>query len=274
MTEYDIDLSYDKIYVTKGVASMKNKANLPYIITVIVFTVGVITFILESSSKGVHMIPFVIAAICLKGSFLLACTACPIGLVFQSLHKNKTKFDKWILGLNLTGVIFTFSLLLFLLIAFPNDFKGEKDVRKQIKAEQEILYKEYQPVLDYLANYKKKYGVYPASIDNVAPKSKLFDKYEYNLTKDDKGYWLQVYTVNAPIEYYYNDEAENGYNYYEGDGYFDGFMDNEYYYQIDDKWHAIMFEHFTRHSKVFGEAKSEKETDTWMKNNVDKFDKK
>ena len=253
---------------------MKNKANLPYIITVIVFMVGIVLFAMQVFQNDVNMPLFIAAAICLGGGIIFSYTICPIGLIFHFRNKNKTRLDKWLLGLNLTGVIFAFAMLLFSLVAFPNDFKGEKDVRKQIEAERATLNKEYQPVLDYLANYKKVHGVYPANIDSIAPKSELFDKYEYHLTKDDKGYWLQVYTVNAPIEYYYNDESENGYNYYQGDGVIDGALDNDYYYQIDDKWHAIMLQHFTRHSKVFGEAKSERETDTWMKNNIDKFDKK
>lgn len=253
---------------------MRNKSNLPYLITITLFIIGFSLFIFLAFLSSVHMLLFTVSAICLWGSIALGYTICPIGLIFQFLHKDKTVFDKWILGLNLTGVIFAITLLIFVLIAFPNDFKGEKDVRRQIAVEQETLNKEYQPVLDYLSDYKKKHGVYPANIDSVAPKSELFDKYEYHLTIDNKGYWLQVYTVNPPIEYYYNDESENGYNYYNGDGMIDGFLDNDYYYQIDDKWHAIMLQHFTRHSKVFGDAKTERETDTWMKDNIDKFDKK
>ena len=41
----------------------------------------------------------------------------------------------------------------------PNFFVTEKDVRNQIALEQEALNKEYQPVLDYIENYKKSHKV-------------------------------------------------------------------------------------------------------------------
>ena len=253
---------------------MKNKSNLPYLITVLLSVLSIISIIIIVCMDGGSDILSGFALLCLIGSVTLTYIACPIGLIFQFLHKEKTIFDKWLIGLNLTGIIIAFSILLFTVVAFPNKSKGEKDVRKQIKAEREILNKEYQPVLDYLATYKKNNGVYPISIDSIAPKSELFDKYEYHLAKDKKGYWLQVYSINAPIEYYYNDEHDNGYNFYKGDGHIDGAIDNDYYYQIDDKWHAVMLQYYTRHSKIIRGVKSEKDVDTWMKDNVDKFDSK
>ena len=101
---------------------MRNKSNLPYLITITLFIIGFSLFIFLSFLSGVHMLLFTVSAICLWGSIALGYTICPIGLIFQFLHKDKTVFDKWILGLNLTGVIFAITLLIFVLIAFPNDF--------------------------------------------------------------------------------------------------------------------------------------------------------
>ena len=42
---------------------------------------------------------------------------------------------------------------------------------------------------------------------------------------------------------------------------------------MDDRWHAIMLQHFTRHSAVWNGGQTERETDEWMKTNADKFEK-
>lgn len=244
-----------------------NKANLPYFITLVAISVFLIIIFLTHIFAPHIMSAFFILII------VQVYLACPVGLVFQILHKNKTKFDKIILTLNLIGIILSYLLIILIFLAFPNDFKDEKDVHHQISLEYPILNKEYQPVLDYLSQYKKEHGVYPKSIDEkLLPKSKTFEMYKYQTNYDGKGYWLQVYPKKGPIEYYYNDENDNGYNYYNGNGYIDGFLDNDYYYEINDKWHAIMLQHFTRHSILLNGGQTEREVDEYMKNNADKIE--
>jgi len=100
--------------------------------------------------------------------------------------------------------------------------------------------------------------------------------YKYHSSNESKGYWLQVYHVNGPIEYYYNDENDDGYNFYKDSGYIDSAFDNDYYYEINDKWHAVMLQNLTRHSILSGGGdvgNAEREADEWMKNNVEKFEK-
>ncbi len=249
-----------------------NKSNLPFLIFVFVLLATILlSFISVIIQHEIIAVLILTLDILLFPLFFIAC---PIGLIFQFLHKEKTTFDKWILGLNLVCVTLLIAIVIFIRIAFPNDFVKEKDVRAQINNEYSILNKEYKPVLDYLSQYKKQHGVYPKSIDEkIIPNSETFEMYKYNTSYDGKGYWLQVYPKNAPIEYYYNDENDNGYNYYNGDGYIDGFLDNDYYYKIDDTWHAIMLQHFTRHSIVWNGGHTERETDEWMKTNADKFEK-
>ena len=250
-----------------------NKANLPYFIALVFVILSPILLILALGIPA-FKIQFIITSSLFILFIALVYVVSPIGLIFQILHKNKTKFDKIILTLNSIGIIFSYLLIIFIFLAFPNDFVDEKDVRTQIDNEILTLNNEYKPVLDYLAKYKKEHGVYPESLDDkLLPKSKIFEMYKYHTSYDGKGYWLQVYPKKGPIEYYYNDENDNGYNYYNGDGYIDGFLDNDYYYEIDDKWHAIMLQPLTRHSVVWNGGHTERETDEWMKTNADKFEK-
>lgn len=251
-----------------------NIVNLPCIITLVVFIIGFTSLIIEALLDNINMFYSNISINCILCSIVSVYTICPISLIFQFLNKNKNKLDKWLLGLNLAGVIFFISTLIFVIFAFPNEFKGEKEVRVQINQEYSILNKEYQPVLDYLKNYKKEHGVYPDSLDEkIIPKSDCFDMYKYHTTYNGKGYWLQVYPENGPIEYYYNDENDKNVNYYDGDGYIDGALDNDYFYKIDEKWHAIMLQHLTRHSLFWNGGQTEREVDEWMKNDVEKFEK-
>ena len=250
-----------------------NIVNLPCIITFVVFIIGFASLIIGALLDNVNMFYFKVSTICILCSIVSVYTICPISLIFQFLNKNKNKLDKWLLGLNLAGVIFFISTLIFVIFAFPNEFKGEKEVRVQINQEYSILNKEYQSVLDYLKNYKKEHGVYPDSLDEkIIPKSDCFDMYKYHTTYNGKGYWLQVYPKNGPIEYYYNDENDKNVNYYDGDGYIDGALDNDYFYKIDEKWHAIMLQHLTRHSLFWNGGQTEREVDEWMKNDVEKFE--
>ena len=205
-----------------------------------VFIIGFTSLIIEALLDNINMFYSNISINCILCSIVSVYTICPISLIFQFLNKNKNKLDKWLLGLNLAGVIFFIS----------------------------------QPVLDYLKNYKKEHGVYPDSLDEkIIPKSDCFDMYKYHTTYNGKGYWLQVYPENGPIEYYYNDENDKNVNYYDGDGYIDGALDNDYFYKIDEKWHAIMLQHLTRHSLFWNGGQTEREVDEWMKNDVEKFEK-
>ena len=249
-----------------------NKSNLPILMLISTFLLMFVLIFLSNITKLSFFA--ILSVICNFLFILLYVVACPIGLILQLWHKGKTTFDKWMIGLNITGLLLLAAFMVFIRMAFPNDFVSEKDVRAQISKEYPILNKEYKPVLDYLAQYKKQHGVYPELIDEkVIQKSETFEMYKYNTSYDGKGYWLQVYPKKAPIEYYYNDENDNGYNYYKGDGYIDGFLDNDYYYKIDDTWHAIMLQHFTRHSVIWNGGHTERETDEWMKTNADKFEK-
>lgn len=249
-----------------------NKSNIPFLTAV----GGVVLFFVLCCLSNCFQNDFIIIlpvfiCILLMPLFILGC---PIGLIFQILHKDKTKFDKVLLVLNSICVVFMVLTIIFLFIAFPNARVGEKQVREQIEEEYTTLNLEYQPVLDYLAKYKKENGIYPDKIDEkVIPNSKTFDEYKYNTNLDKKGYWLQVYPIKGPIEYYYNDENDKGYNYYKGNDYIDGAFDNERYYEIDEMWHAIKLDYFTRHSFFFNGAHPEQETDEWMKNNIEKFEK-
>ena len=249
-----------------------NKANLPYFITFGFVVLFPILLILDMNIS-VFKIQFIITSILFLLFIALVYVVCPIGLIFQILHKNKTKFDKVILVLNSIGIILSYLLILFVFLAFPNDFVKEKDVRAQISREYSTLNSEYQPVLNYLAKYKKDNGVYPEQIDEkILPKSKIFEMYKYHTNYDGKGYWLQVYPKKGPIEYYYNDENDNSYNYYKGNGHIDGFLDNDFYYEIDTKWHAVMLQHLTRHSILWNGGSTERETDEYMKNNAQKIE--
>lgn len=122
--------------------------------------------------------------------------------------------------------------------------------KKQIADEYHILKTEYEPVLNYLAKYKLKNGVYPDNIDNIVFNFTSFEKFEYSISDDKKGYYLIVYPFQSPIEFYYNEKHENGYKYYENDGVYDDFLDNENFIKVDDNWHAIKYDLFSRHNKV------------------------
>jgi len=250
-----------------------NKANLPFLIAIGIFILEIILLFIYFMFNILITLTFIFL---LLASILIP-LLCVTGLIFQILNKEKTLFDKIILSLNSIVIFFMIFLIVFVYIAFPNKFKGEKDVRKQIAQEYSTLNSEYAPVLDYLAQYKKSNGVYPSSIDEkVIPKSKTFEMYKYHTSNEGKGYWLQVYPVNGPIEYYYNDENDDGYNFYKDSGYIDSAFDNDYYYEINDKWHAVMLQNLTRHSILSGGGdvgNAEREADEWMKNNVEKFEK-
>jgi hypothetical protein len=138
----------------------------------------------------------------------------------------------------------------------------------------QALEKEYQPVLNYLAKYKKDNGIYPETIKpELIKNSGVFEDYIYSVQKDGKGYWLEVYPKNGPIEYYYNDENDQGYNYYNGNGSIDSAFTNYDYYEINKNWHAVKCDLITRHSKFIKNFPPERDTDVYIKNNIDKFSK-
>lgn len=84
---------------------------------------------------------------------------------------------------------------------------------------------------------------------------------------------LEVYPKKGPIEYYYNDENDQGYNYYNGNGSIDSAFTNYDYYEINKNWHAMKCDLITRHSKFIKKFPQERDTDVYMKNNIDKFSK-
>ena len=53
---------------------MRNKSNLPYLITVALFVIGLILLIIEALMEGVHMLLFNISATCLWGSIIFTYT--------------------------------------------------------------------------------------------------------------------------------------------------------------------------------------------------------
>ena len=256
-----------------------NKANLPFFIAlgmfigllvlpIIAFIFYVICFSINSNLAAIPLGGVLIFGLIAVPSIPLLCI---IGLILQILHKEKNKFDKIMLALNSAAILMMVLLVIFAYIAFPNALVKDEDVKAQIDTEFATLNKEYQPVLDYLAMYKKKNGVYPDKIDaKVLPKSETFDKYVYHVASDKKGYWLEVYPINAPIEFYFNDEYDNGYEYYKGTGTIDSAFTNYNYYEIDKKWHAVHQDLVTRHSR-FVKNKAERDTDIYFKDNIDKY---
>lgn len=143
-----------------------------------------------------------------------------------------------------------FVLILFVLLWFACTVVSyrthEKRVYSQINKEYSILTEECTPVILYLKSYKEKNGIYPDKIEpEILPHSKTFDKFEYGVTENKKGYWLEIYPRKRPIEYYYNDEYDSGFNYYIGTGYIDGFLDNTRYYEIDKTFHAITYDYLS-----------------------------
>ncbi len=179
--------------------------------------------------------------ICFFILFFIFSILCPIELVLLIKNKYKTFFDKCHIAVSIISIVIISLILAIFHAMFPNIFVSDKQVYNQINKEKQVLYEEYQPVLKYLADYKKEHGVYPQSIENVTPKSKIFYKYEYNFFPKGNGYYLQVYPKKGVIEYYHNDEFDNKYNAFFGTGYLSGFLNDKYFYEIDDKWHAIMF---------------------------------
>lgn len=147
-------------------------------------------------------------------------------------------------------IIFAIFLLIFFLsfCVRISYYIKEKKVYSQIDKEYSILTKEYLPVVLYLKNYKKQNGVYPEKIsEQFLGHSKFFEKYEYESVENGKGYFVKIYPLRGPIEYYYSDESDNGWNYYVGSGYYDGFLDNENFYEIDKTFHAITYDYTSRH---------------------------
>lgn len=121
----------------------------------------------------------------------------------------------------------------------------EKRIYKQVEKEYLVLNQEFMPVLLYLKNYKKLNKIYPKNIpNNIFFHSRIFKKTEYLQSKNGTGYSLEIYPLKGPIKYYFTDEHDNGYNYYIGNGYYDGFLDNEYYYKIDKIFHAVTYDNF------------------------------
>lgn len=256
---------------------MKNKlnfANLPYLLTIgLFFIVIVVSSILPIINNNLVL---TILEIFLLTSFivfiLMIIIACPISLFFQIRNKNKTKLDKILITLNSFGIFLTIFTVIFIKIAFPNIFVTDSVVRTQIENEIQILEKEYQPVLNYLVEYKKANGIYPETIKpELIQKSDVFENYFYSVQKNKKGYWLEVYPKNGPIEYYYNDENDNGNNYYNGNGHIDSVLTNFDYYEIDKNWHAIKSDLMTRHSKFTKNFTVDNDTEIYLKNNIDKF---
>ena len=145
----------------------------------------------------------------------------------------------------LIGLVITISVALLLVFYIQISFTiKENKTLSQAKIEHQALKKHFSRVLSFLADYKKKNNVYPDVIDNAIVVPNSFKKIEYVTFGDKKSYHIKVYPKKGPVDYYYNDENDNGYNYYQGTGFFDGFMTNEYYYELDKNWHAVMLDSF------------------------------
>jgi len=146
-----------------------NKANLPFLIAIGIFILEIILLFIYFMFNILITLTIIFWLL----ASILILLLCVTGLIFQILNKEKTVFDKIILSLNSIVIFFMIFLIVFVYIAFPNKFKGEKDIRKQTAQEYSTLNSEYAPVLDYLAQYKKSNGVCPSSIDEkVIQKSK------------------------------------------------------------------------------------------------------
>lgn len=165
------------------------------------------------------------------------------------MKQKLLKIGKLVLKI-VIGSIISLILLFVLLVALSFCFFSlldthieEKDVRAQIAQEQEELFK-YNTIFDYVERYKSKHGVYPDNID-INIKSNTFENYEYHPSADKKTYRVRIYPKNGPIEYYVNN-AIRGLKKDERCR-IDGFADNEFYYQIGDKWQAVHFQYYTRY---------------------------
>lgn len=159
------------------------------------------------------------------------------------MNKNNKEHNmlKKILLITITIIaipFITFFLCIMLFIA--TDISADVLAIKQIKKEQNILINEYQPVLNYLQDYKEIHGVYPENIDEkILPKSTTFKEIKYVRRENKTSYWLEVKPKRNKIDYYYTDKNDDGHKMYEGTDYEDGFMSNHYYYEINKDWHAI-----------------------------------
>ncbi|MCR4881842.1 MAG: hypothetical protein K6A44_07825 [bacterium] len=245
-----------------------HKVNLPFLISIciLVFTLFIIMFC------GANIYLMLVTIFMIGISLICVFVACPIGLVFQILNKEKTKTDKIFILLNCLLLIFVGILIILGIIAFPNIFVKEETIREQVKNEYQVLNKEYQPVLKYLDAYKKENGVYPQKIDEkIIPKSNTFNKYVYHTVLNKTGYWLEVYPTNGPIEYYYTDKNDKGYTFYKGDGTIDSAFENFNYYEVDKNWHAVEYQLQTRHSIFFDGNSYDRMADIDLKDNIGKY---
>ena len=269
MSIYDIVIIYDKIK-ERGICMKKkfNLVNLPFYIAVGLFAIGLILPFASFILPKLIMFTLIYYLI----NLLLIPLLCVIGLFFQISNKQKSVFDKVILTLNSFSISSMIFLVIFAYIAFPNAFIKDDVVKAQIDTEIQALEKEYQPVLNYLAKYKKDNGIYPETIKpELIQKSEVFENYVYSVRKDQKGYWIEVYPQNGPIEYYYNDENDFNYNYYNGTGTIDSAFTNYDYYEINKNWHAVKSDLITRHSKFTKNFTPDRDTDVYLKNNIEKF---
>lgn len=247
---------------------MKKKFNLPFFIAIALFVAGLILPFVSLVFPKLIIFMFIYYLI----NLFLIPILCVVGLIFQVSNKQKSVFDKIMLTLNSFAISFMIFVAIFAYIAFPNAFIKDDVVRAQINAEIQTLEKEYQPILNYLAQYKKANGIYPEIIKpELIQKSDVFENYIYSVQKDKKGYWIEVYPINGPIEYYYNDENDFNYNYYNGSGRIDSAFTNYDYYEINKNWHAVKSDLITRHSKFTKNFTPDRDTDVYLKNNIEKF---
>lgn len=227
----------------------QNKFNIPIIIAITFLAICIICIILALGSdiKNYKVIDYIIIyswAITKWTVFII----CPIGLIFQVKNKKRNPIDTILLIYNIIFIFIFYSIFIINIIFFPNNtsFNNEHKVRKQIKAEHEILKKEWNPVINYIEEYNKKNNKYPNNINTIAKKTKTFYEYEYETNSECNKIecmHLRVYPKKGPIEYY-----EYGGSYTREDWKCDSAIDDIYYYNIDENWMAVKHQLWTRHS--------------------------
>ena len=166
----------------------------------------------------------------------------------SNMLKKILKFILISLGIFTGGILDLIILFIILSCLIFQDLKiKESDVRAQITAEKPDL-ERYKPILDYVEGYKAKYNKYPEELPqkykNIV--SDKFDGFDYELTKYGN-YIFRIFPKHGPIEFY---QPKSLYKWRaDGDGMEDGFLDNEFYYKVNDDWQAIHFQYFTRYNK-------------------------
>ena len=216
-----------------------NKLNIPTILAYIIIAVQILFFIINLPSflnNGLAII-----------KWILCILICPIFLILQIKNKQKTLSDYLFIVLNIIIIFLSYCLFVLSFIIFPNNnqFNGEEKCRRQIELEKDEL----NNISEYINNHVKENGELPQNIDKIVNNSKIFDKYEYIITRQDSQckdkpytcYDLFLYPKRGPIEYYYqsykNDEYKS-----------DEFLDDIYNYKVNENWMASKNQLFTRHN--------------------------